>query len=316
MCKKLLWANRSTPVFKIVIKSVPREEKLYCCACCDREGPDHIKSRLKGWGARNRSVGASVQHFRQRVMSHGSIQGLNLSLDQHLPPHGRAVPTSAGGFLKYPSKIRSLREPVDITRTTNGSSTRLILDLGGGRAQSPGEGKRVRESLEKLTVDRPSATSIIFDPTSSQIVQHFQNKATKRLTGPPSLIGGAGFSQVLQKRNLDALAYARMRRSDVGVSTEPVFVKLDLSDLADYQRWSKGDCEPFLKELRQALLANRPENIAEFVAAWATSICSNQPPPKAWLPGEREAQARAAEAAEEAALMEASEREAEGPPSP
>ena len=239
-----------------------------------------------------------------------SVQGMNLSLDQHLPPHGRAVPSTSGGFLKYPSKIRSLREPVDVSRTTAGPSTRMVLDLGTNRSQSPGEGKRVRESLERLSLDKPSATSIIFDPTSSQIVQHFQSKAVKRQQGgPPSLIGGAGFSQSLQKRNLDALAYARMRRSDVGVTTEPAFTKLDLSDLSDYQRWTKGECEPFVKELRQALLSNRPDNIAEFVAAWALSVCNNQPAPKAWLPGEREA-AELAEALAAAAQQEPEAKEA------
>ena len=218
-----------------------------------------------------------------------SSQELNLSLDQHLPPHGRQFPTTSGGFLKYPSKIRSLREPLDITKTSNaaGMSTRLILDLGASsRVQSPGgEGRRVRESLEEL---KNPATVVAFDPTSSQIVQHFRNKAVKR-GGPPSLIGGAGFSQVLQNRNLDALAYARMRRHDASVTTEPEFTKLDLSDLSEYQRWNKGECEPFLKELRTAILANRPENIAEFVAAWAMAVASGQEQPKAWLPGEREA---------------------------
>jgi hypothetical protein len=90
-----------------------------------------------------------------------------------------------------------------------------------------------------------------------------------------------------------------MRRQSVEVSTEPSFVKLDLSDLADYQRWSKGVCEPFLKDLRQAILTNRPENIAEFVGAWAIAAATNQPPPKCWLAGEQEA----ASAAEAAMLM-------------
>ena len=220
-----------------------------------------------------------------------SIQGLNLSLDQHLPPNPRSVPSTSGGFLKYPSKIRSLREPADISKTSGaaGPSTRLITELGLSRGQSPGEGRRVRESLEKIAFDKPSATSIIFDPTSSQIVQHFQSKASKRLADSPSLIGGDGFAQSLQRRNIDALAYARMRRASVEVATDPQFTKLDLSDLADYQRWSKGSCEPFIKDLRAAILANRPENIPEFVAAYCCAMVMGQPQPRAYLPGEREA---------------------------
>lgn len=181
---------------------------------------------------------------------------------------------------------------MDITQTSNaaGSSTRLILDLGLSRGQSPGEGRRVRESLEQISQSKLGTASNIFDPTSSQIVQHFKNKAIKRQVGPPSLIGGAGFAQMLQKRNLDAMAYARMKRQEVSTSTEPHFKKLDLSDLSDYQKWSKGVCEPFLKELRQALLANRPDNVAEFVAAWALASACGHAPPKAWLEGEKEAE--------------------------
>ena len=231
-----------------------------------------------------------VINLYTQVMS--SAQSLNLSLDQHLPPHGKSIPTTSGGFLKYPAKMRSLREPMDITRTSNaaGSSTKLILDLGLSRGESPGEGRRVRDSLEAISNSNMSATSIVFDPTSSQIVHHFKSKAIKRQVGPPSLIGGAGFAQSLQRRNIDAMAYARMRRCEVSAATEPSFAKLDLTDLQDYQRWNKGVCEPFLKELRQAILANRPDNLPEFVAAWALAVCSNQSAPKAWLPGEQEAE--------------------------
>ena len=214
----------------------------------------------------------------------------NLSLSQHALP-GRNVPTTSGGFLGYPSKIRSLRNPtVDIAKTTNGPNTKLILNLGLPRGQSPGEGRRVRESLEEMSDVRAMASSVIFDPTSSQVVQHFRNKATIRgQVSSPSLIGGSGFADSLNKRNLDSLRYARMKRSDVDVQTAPAFTKLDLSDLSEYQKWNKGKCDPFLKELRQAILSNRPEDIGEFVIAWTLSYVNGSEPPQAWLPGEDEA---------------------------
>lgn len=211
----------------------------------------------------------------------------NLSLDQHALP-GRGVPTTSGGFLSYPSKIRSLRE-VDVSASTNGPSTKLILDLGLQRGQSAGEGRRVREELEEMSDVKAASSSVIFDPTSSQVVQHFRNKAVKRSNlAAPSLIGGSGFSESLTRRNLDSLSYARMKRNEVGTQTAPTFAKLDLTDLAAYQKWNKGTCEPFLKELRMAILSNRPEDIGEFTLAWTLAYVKGEPPPQAWLPGEEE----------------------------
>lgn len=228
----------------------------------------------------NLGVSTGIAHIPQQDRhGHPKMTSLNLSLDQHALP-GRSVPTTAGGFLSYPSKIRSLREPPAVEDTKF-----LVLDLGLPRVQHvrAGEGRRVRESLEEMSDIKAASSSVLLDPTSSQVVQHFRQKAVKRMAAP-SLIGGDGFAESLTRRNLDSLSYARMRRNEVDTQTNPAFAKLDLSDLSAYQKWVKTSCDPFLKELRQAILSNRPEDIGEFTLAWTLNYVKGQP----WLPGEEE----------------------------
>jgi hypothetical protein len=208
---------------------------------------------------------------------------MNLSLDQHLPPSN--VPKTSGGFLsRYPtnpSKLKSLREPVDVSKTRNGASNKLVVDLE--RAKSPTALER-RIALDKAMTTESPFTIPAFDPSQSQSVAKVK-KTNPHNKQKNSLIGGLG-NQLLTNRSLDALAKVVTKRETQETQTEPMLVQIDFPDISGYQKWSKESIDPLMRDLRKALLTNRPEEIGMFLEAYGKAMCEGKELPVCKLPSE------------------------------
>ena len=215
---------------------------------------------------------------------------MNLSLTQHLPPS--AVPKTSGGFLsRYatnPSKLKSLREPVDVSATRNGSSTKLVVDLE--RAKSPTALER-RVALDRaMSADSPFPYPA-FNPAQSQAVSKVNSKGSNNKninttgTQKNALVGGLG-NQLLLNRSLEAFAKVVTRREDFSCQTEPALLKIDFPDISGYQKWSKAEVDPLLRDIRKAILSNRPEDIGLFLEAYGKAMCEGKEPPQCKLPEE------------------------------
>ena len=178
---------------------------------------------------------------------------MNLSLTQHLPPS--SVPKTSGGFLsRYPtnpSKLKSLREPVDVSATRNGSSTKLVVDLE--RAKSPTALER-RVALDRAMSAESPFPHPAFNPAQSESVSKLHSNKRAKETGAQknALVGGLG-NQLLLNRSLEALAKVVTRREETSTQSEPVLLKIDFPDIAGYQKWSKAEVDPLLRDLRKAV---------------------------------------------------------------
>lgn len=227
------------------------------------------------------------------------MQTMNLSLDQHLPP-GNKVPTSGGFLGRYPtnpSKDNKLRDPLDVRKNTNGPGTKLLLDLD--KAKSPSALRRRIGAAQmggSLSEQFPAPP---FEPSSSTTVKAIQYEKQKmRETGmntsdlnpfeaaaTKNLVGGLG-GNMLTNRSVEALTKAFMPREEEGCQTKAELVRIDFEDLNGYQAWSKKEIEPALRDLRKAVLANRPENLGLFLEEYGRALCKGEDPPECRLPEE------------------------------
>ena len=226
---------------------------------------------------------------------------MRLSLDQHMPP-GRKVPTSGGFLGRYPtnpSKDNKLRDPLDVRKNTNGPRTKLLIDLD--RAKSPSALRRrigaaqMRNSLNEQFPSPP------FEPSSSTTVKAINyEKQRMRETGADmasltpfeaatakNLVGGLG-GNMLTNRSVEALSKAFMPREEEGCQTKAELIRIDFEDLNEYQTWTKKEIEPALRELRKAVLANRPENLGLYLEEYGRALCNGEDPPECKLPEELE----------------------------
>lgn len=206
---------------------------------------------------------------------------MNLSLDQSLPPS--SVPKTSGGFLsRYPtnpSKLKTLREPVDVRKTVNGASTKLVVDLE--RAKSPTALER-RIALDKAMNAESPYPYPAFNPEQSQTVRN-----TKSLTKAPglqknSLVGGLG-NQLLTNRSLEALAKVVTKRDSQETQTDPELLKIDFPDISSYQKWSKEVVDPLMRDLRKGILSNRPEEVGMYLEAVGKAMCEKKEWPECKL---------------------------------
>jgi hypothetical protein len=66
---------------------------------------------------------------------------------------------------------------------------------------------------------------------------------------------------------------------DMQTQTDGDLIKRNFVGLTGYQEWSRSHVEPFLKELRNAIKANRPENIPSYISAYCAAYEGGMPQP-------------------------------------
>lgn len=206
---------------------------------------------------------------------------MNLSLKQQLPP--AKMPSTSGGFLsRYPtnpSKLRSLREPLDISTTKNGPSTKLVVDME--RARSPTALQR-RMALEDTMKGDSTFPYPAFNPGESKVVTNVSKSPHKVGKQKNSLIGGLQ-NALLTNRSLEALKKVATRRDDAECQTAPELYKIEFENIQDYQTWSKSDVDPLLKDLRKAILTHRPVDFGLYLEAYGKALAEGTEPPSCQL---------------------------------
>lgn len=210
---------------------------------------------------------------------------MNLSLKQQLAPSHN--PSTSGGFLsRYPtnpSKLRSLREPLDVSNTKNGPSTKLVVDVE--RVRSPTALER-RVALENTMKEGGSLFPYpAFNPGESQAVSKF-GQSDKRLGAQKNALVGGLAGSLLTNRSVEALKKVVTRRDDAECQSQQDLLKLEFENIQDYQKWSKNDVDPLLRELRKSLLSNRPEDMGLYLEAYGRAMCQGKEPPACLLPEE------------------------------
>jgi hypothetical protein len=219
---------------------------------------------------------------------------MNLSLHQSLPPSKN--PTKAGGFkgsyATNPSRLNS-KDPLDISSTKNGPSTKLLVDLE--RAQSPTALQRRINMSKEVSQDLASSWPYpAFDPSTSQTLKTVRQTQTSSTIiageGDPSpqrrpqgskilpQIGGLG-GQMLQNRSLESLAVAFLPREEQACQTAPELLKIDFEDLNAYKAWTKEEIDPLFKDLRKNLLNERPQDVGVYLEAYGRALQRGDPLP-------------------------------------
>jgi hypothetical protein len=206
---------------------------------------------------------------------------MNLSLKQQLPPSSN--PATSGGFLgRYPtnpSKLRSLREPLDISSTKNGPSTKLVIDME--RAKSPTALQRRITLEDSMKTASPHAYQA-FNPAESTVLSNISKSHNKISKQKNSLIGGLS-GALLTNRSLEALKKVVARREDAECQTEVALYKMEFDNIQDYQTWTKSDVDPLLRDLKKAILSNRPVNLGLFIEAYGKALAEGKDLPECQL---------------------------------
>jgi hypothetical protein len=68
-------------------------------------------------------------------------------------------------------------------------------------------------------------------------------------------------------------------KNDAGTQTEVFLERKNFPTLSDYQNWSNDVAEPFFKELRKAVKANRPKDLEEYCIQYCRRLQEGLPPP-------------------------------------
>lgn len=78
------------------------------------------------------------------------------------------------------------------------------------------------------------------------------------------------------KIDISALLY---NKNDAGTQTEVKLERQNFATLSDYQNWSNDVAEPFFRELRKAVKANRPKDLEEYCIEYCRRHQQGLPPP-------------------------------------
>lgn len=221
---------------------------------------------------------------------------MNLSLEQHLPPAAK-VPGKAGGFLSNyatnPSKDNKLRDPLDVRRNTNGPGTKLLLDLDRANAKTPSALRR-RLALQGGPHSPEDYYMMSkFEPSNSQALQSIREEKSKIQSKlnpfekgtTKNLVGGLG-GNLLTSRSVEALGKAFLPREEESMQTQVDLIRQEFEDLQAYQTWTKKEIDPMLRDLRKAVLANRPEDVGLYLVEYGYAMCKGLDPPETKLPDE------------------------------
>lgn len=219
---------------------------------------------------------------------------MNLSLEQHLPP-ARKVPKSGGFLGSYatnPSKDSNIRDPLDVRKNTNGPGTKLLLDLDRANAKTPSAlRRRLLHQQGPNSPDEYFAYSK-FEPNESAALKSIREEKSKlqgqdgarpnpyEKNASKNLVGGLG-GNMLTSRSVEALGKAFLPREEEGCQTQVDLIRQDFEDLQEYQQWTKKEIDPMLRDLRKAILANRPEDLGLYLVEYGYSLCKGNDPPEA-----------------------------------
>eukprot|EP01040_Poterioochromonas_malhamensis_P020907 gene20907-25099_t len=68
-------------------------------------------------------------------------------------------------------------------------------------------------------------------------------------------------------------------KAEIGIQTDDRLERLEFPTLTQYQQWSNNVSEPFFKELRKAVKANRPANLEQYIIHYCYAMQKGEPAP-------------------------------------
>ncbi len=118
-----------------------------------------------------------------------------------------------------------------------------------------------------------------FNPAESAVVSNISKSPHKISKQKNSLIGGLS-SALLTNRSLEALKKVVARREDAECQTEVALYKMEFDNIQDYQNWTKSDVDPLLRDLKKAVLSNRPVDLGLFLEAYGKALAEGKALPE------------------------------------
>ena len=132
-----------------------------------------------------------------------------------------------------------------------------------------------------------------FEPSNSQALQSIREEKSKIQSKlnpfekgtTKNLVGGLG-GNLLTSRSVEALGKAFLPREEESMQTQVDLIRQEFEDLQAYQTWTKKEIDPMLRDLRKAVLANRPEDVGLYLVEYGYAMCKGLDPPETKLPDE------------------------------
>ena len=186
-------------------------------------------------------------------------------------PMGAGAPPLAGGFYRYPRSTRSLPS-IDMP-----PSTCMLMDF-----------KEVKVSnkimdLRRLAASQHSVRSYdpVQDSKSMKVKKSLRVKNNFNVSNSmvestsiddtlfaPSLI--SSYTKCIETRNNYIPEDQRYlhKSSQGGINN---LIRLDFPEFKQYNEWITGAVDPFIKNLRKVIVAQKPEDIQEYVIQYCLS---------------------------------------------
>ena len=232
-----------------------------------------------------------------------------MSSSRIIPPRTNTSPPKGGGFRDYPKKRRTLPS-LDGTGPVNGFATVSVFGEGPGGGGSIATGGSLHRASHlpstamvvdlrqnnistkqfsvssKALANQPPSLIKNFDPA----VDHTVNQMKKVSIDVLKEAGGdkkgayipegelaphlvSSYSNIWNKAPTysDGTERVKDKGFQGGVGDGPPMLKQEFPDYKDYQTWMQQRVDPFVKKLRKTIIANKPENIEEYVMAFCLS---------------------------------------------
>jgi hypothetical protein len=193
------------------------------------------------------------------------------------PPRSNGLPSPAGGFYKYPKKIRSLPN-IDKEATMQDEFTRLkpstamLMDY---RPQTATIEEQKLRSLRELA----STQSIMrtFDPDSDPLVDRAKRSIRiedvekglhKSSLGKIPPLVSSNYSLLVEPEPVDSNKF-----KERGMQTDPpLLLKAQFAEFKDYNNWMRQIVDPFFKALRKSILSNKPSDLELFIMTYCNAV--------------------------------------------
>lgn len=179
-------------------------------------------------------------------------------------------PPTSGGFYSYKKNIRTVDEDKDNdieTHTPLLVGREKIKPAAGNYRQFFRSQLALDEGKAELNIDENDSVYNDYDGDNDIEYKHFDKQKVA-----PALV--SSFSAVIPSTRIKSLDVKRVESQ-----TNFALQRQKFETLSDYQVWIQSQVDPFIADLRRAILNERPTDIPEYIMAYALSMNSMAPPP-------------------------------------
>lgn len=207
------------------------------------------------------------------------------------PPRANGLPSSAGGFYKYPKKIRSLpiidkEVTIHDDFTKHKPSTAMLMDY---RPKTAAIEEQKMRSLRELASTQSIMRS--FDPSDPLVdkakrsirIEDVEKGLNKSSLGKIPPLVSSNYSLLVEPEPVDPNKF-----KEKGMQTDPpLLLKAQFAEFKDYNNWMRQIVDPFFKGLRKSILSNKPADLELFIMTYCNAAregeklpVTDDPPPE------------------------------------